>query len=180
MYGLVNKAIRDLVVSNYGEQKWSEICALSDFPDEEFVAMSPYPDELTFALVTNASRVLGADARVILQKFGEYWITYTATEGYGELMNLSGRTISEFLSNMDMLHNRIANVMPELQPPKFVTRNITDRSLELEYHTHRSGLVPMMFGMLHGLGQRFGVECQVEHIHAKEHAGDCDIFRVSW
>lgn len=36
MYGLVNKAIKDLVVNNHGEDKWKEICQLSDFHDEEF------------------------------------------------------------------------------------------------------------------------------------------------
>lgn len=180
MYGLVNKAIRDLVVQNFGEDKWIEICALSDFPDEEFVAMSSYPDQLTFTLVGNASRVLGVDAHIILEKFGEYWITYTATEGYGELMNLSGKSLPEFMSNMDMLHNRIAGIMPALQPPKFVTRNVQSNSLELEYHTHRSGLVPMIHGMVRGLGKRFGVECTVEQIHIKSHETDCDVFRVSW
>lgn len=180
MYGLVNKAIRDLVVENYGEAKWSEICAMSDFPDEEFVAMSPYPDALTYTLVGNAARVLGADAHILLEKFGEYWILYTASEGYGELMNLSGRTLPEFLSNMDMLHSRIAGIMPELQPPKFVTRNIQENSLELEYHTHRAGLVPMMYGLLRGLGKRFNLEVKIEHIHTKASASDCDVFRVSW
>lgn len=180
MYGLVNKALRDLVVENFGSEKWSEICELSDFPDEEFVAMSPYPDELTFTLVGNASRVLGADASVLLDKFGEYWILYTASEGYGELMNLSGKTLPEFLSNMDMLHYRIAGTMPQLRPPKFVTRNITERSLELEYHSHRAGLVPMMFGLLRGLGKRFNLECKIEHIHSKSHEADCDVFLVSW
>lgn len=180
MYGLVNKAIRDLVVENYGQEKWSEICVLSDFPDEEFVAMSPYPDALTYTLIGNASRVLGADANVLLEKFGEYWIMYTASEGYGELMNLSGRSLPEFLANMDMLHNRIAGIMPELQPPKFVTRNIGDCSLELEYHTHRPGLVPMMFGMLRGLGKRFNLDCKVEHIQVKSAESECDVFLVSW
>ena len=72
MYGLVNKAIKDLVVTNHGEDKWKEICRLSDFHDEEFIGMNPYPDKLTYDLVKNASMVLKADAADILEAFGEY------------------------------------------------------------------------------------------------------------
>ena len=60
MYGLVNKAIRDLVVTNHGEDKWKEICRLSDFSDEEFIGMNPYPDKLTYDLVKNSSLVLNS------------------------------------------------------------------------------------------------------------------------
>lgn len=180
MYGLVNKAIKDLVVQLAGEEKWMEICRLSNFPDEEFVAMSPYPDELTYTLVGSASTVLGVDAKTILHKFGEHWILYTASEGYGDLMNLSGQSIAEFLSNMDMLHDRISGLMPSLRPPKFVTKNVTEKSLELEYWSDRKGLVPMLFGLVDGLGKRFGVVTKVEHVHEKQHDGDCHIFAISW
>jgi len=180
MYGLVNKAIRDLVVENYGTEKWSEICRLSDFPDEEFVSMSPYPDALTYTLVGNASKVLGADASVLLEKFGEYWVLYTANEGYGELLNLSGSSLAEFLGNMDMLHSRIAGIMPELQPPKFKTRNLQERSVELEYYSHREGMTPMIHGLVHGLAKRFGHTCTVEQIKERANLEDCHVFRISW
>ncbi|MFM7194279.1 MAG: heme NO-binding domain-containing protein [Bacteroidota bacterium] len=180
MYGLVNKAIRDLIVENFGTEKWSEICRISDFPDEEFVAMSPYPDALTYTLVGNASKVLGADASVLLDKFGEYWVLYTANEGYGDLLSLSGNNLAEFLGNMDMLHNRIAGIMPDLKPPKFRTRNQQDRSIELEYYSHREGLTPMIFGLIRGLGKRFGQECTIEQIQERKSIEDCHVFKISW
>ena len=133
MYGLVNKAIKDLVVTNHGEEIWKEICRLSNFEDEEFVGMNPYPDKLTYDLVKNASHVLKADSAAILEAFGEYWILYTANEGYGDLMDISGSSFVEFLNNMDMLHYRISNIMPELAPPQFTTRNEKENSIELEY-----------------------------------------------
>ena len=36
MYGLVNKAIQDLVTEKFGEDKWQEIKKLSDFEDDVF------------------------------------------------------------------------------------------------------------------------------------------------
>lgn len=180
MYGLVNKAIKDLVVNNHGEEKWKEICRLSDFHDEEFIGMNPYPDKLTYDLVKNASRVLQADAAAILEAFGEYWILYTADEGYGDLMDLTGSSFVEFLSNLDMLHYRINNIMPELAAPQFSTRNETENSVELEYRSHRDGLVPMLYGLIKGLGKRFDLVLQVEQIQEKNDENDCHVFLIKW
>lgn len=180
MYGLVNKAIKDLVVSNHGEDKWREICKLSNFEDEDFVGMNPYPDKLTYDLVKNASQVLRADAAAILEAFGEYWILYTADEGYGDLMDLTGSSFVEFLSNLDMLHYRINNIMPELAAPQFSTRNETANSVELEYRSHREGLVPMLFGLIKGLGKRFNMEVSIEQIQEKNQENDCHVFLINW
>ena len=180
MYGLVNKAIKDLVINNHGEEKWKEICQLSDFHDEEFIGMNPYPDKLTYDLVKNASRVLQADAGAILEAFGEYWILYTADEGYGDLMDLTGSNFVEFLSNLDMLHYRINNIMPELAAPQFSTRNESENSVELEYRSHRAGLVPMLYGLIKGLGKRFDLLVSVEHIQEKNDENDCHVFLIKW
>ena len=85
--------------------------------------------------------VLKADANDILEAFGEYWILYTADEGYGQLLNLSGSNLKEFLGNLNMLHDRITNIMPDLEPPKFTVREIDDNKIELIYESDRDGLV---------------------------------------
>jgi hypothetical protein len=180
MYGLVNKAIKDLVVTRHGEEKWNEICASAGFEEGDFVGMNAYPDSLTYDLVKHASRILTADANDILEAFGEYWITYTAEEGYGYLMELSGDTFPEFLGNLDMLHLRISGIMPHLEPPQFTTRNVLDQSLELEYRSKRPGLTPMLLGLIKGLGKRFGIECTVKQIEFMEENGDCHVFLISW
>ncbi len=180
MYGLVNKAIKDLVINNHGEEKWKEICHLSDHREEDFISMSPYPDKLTFDLVINASKVLDVDANVLLEAFGEYWILYTADEGYGELMEITGSNFVEFLSNLDMLHYRINNIMPELMPPQFSTRNETEHSIELEYRSHRTGMIPMLHGLIKGLGKRFDLIVQVKQIQEKNEENDCSVFLITW
>ena len=180
MYGLVNKAIKDLVVNNHGEDKWKEICKLSNHYEEDFIAMSPYPDTLTFDLVKNAATVLNADPHDLLEAFGEYWILYTADEGYGELMELTGSTFTEFLNNLDMLHYRINNLMPELQAPQFSTRNETLNSIELEYRSKRSGLSPMLIGLIKGLGKRFDMLVSLSCIQEKNEENDCSIYKITW
>ena len=180
MYGLVNKAIKDLVVSNYGNEKWIEICKLTEFHEEEFVGMNSYPDKLTYDLVKNASLVLKADANIILEAFGEYWILYTADEGYGDLMNMTGNSFTEFLDNLDMLHFRINNIMPDLKAPQFTTRNPQEKSIELEYRSNRNGFIPMLYGLIKGLGKRIDMIVTTEQIQEKNDDNDCHVFRITW
>ncbi len=181
MYGLVNKAIQDLVCDKFGEDKWAEIKKLSNFEDDFFIGLQAYPDALTYTLVHNASKVLGADASVVMETFGEYWILYTAKEGYGEMLDLGGDTLSEFLNNLDMLHNRVSNIMPELVAPQFSTRNETEQSIELEYRSKREGMVPMVVGLLRGLGKRFNKEnVVITHIQVKNEINDCHAFKIEW
>jgi hypothetical protein len=180
MYGLVNKAIQDLVIKGYGEEAWIEICRKSGFDEEEFVGLEPYPDSLTYTLVKNVSEKTGMDTSKILEIFGEHWILYTADEGYGDLMNLSGSNFVDFLNNLDLLHERIANIMPKLAPPQFTTRNQGERSIELEYRSEREGFIPMLHGLIKGLGKRFEMEVQVEQIEFKHRGDNCDVFLINW
>jgi hypothetical protein len=181
MYGLVNKAIQDLICEKFGEDKWMEIKKLSGFEDDFFVGLQSYPDSLTYTLVKNASKVLGADASVVMEAFGEYWILYTASEGYGDMLELAGDNFVDFLNNLDMLHNRVAGIMPGLIPPQFSTRNETSNSIELEYRSQREGLTPMVIGLTRGLCKRFELkEYKISHIQQKDSNHDCHVFKIEW
>lgn len=180
MYGLVNKAIKDLVTENHGEETWQKVCDIAEFHEGDFISMSPYPDKLTFTLVGAVCQVLKADAKDVLEAFGEYWILYTANQGYGDLMDLSGKTFVEFLGNLDMLHYRIANMMPELRPPMFTVCNEKPNSVELEYRSHREGLIPMLYGLVRGLGKRFDMRVEIEQIAHKSAEDTPHVFLITW
>ncbi|MCF8278709.1 MAG: heme NO-binding domain-containing protein [Flavobacteriales bacterium] len=180
MYGLVNKAIQDLVIKGHGIDKWTEIKNMAGMEDERFVSLKSYPDKLTYDLVGAASRVLGADANKILEAFGEHWVLYTAEEGYGDMLDFTGSTLVQFLKNLDLLHLRVKNMMPHLQPPKFECIEIAENEIELHYYSEREGFAPMVIGLLNGLGKRFKTELQVEHIEKKQVNGGADRFLVRW
>ena len=101
MYGVVNRAIEQLVVSMKGEAGWRGVCAHAGLSADGFVSMQNYDDDVTFRLVQAVSTRLGLPPEQVLEAFGEYWITYTAEEGYGELMAAGGSHLREFLGNMN-------------------------------------------------------------------------------
>jgi hypothetical protein len=96
-------------------------------------------------------------------------------------MELAGESLTDFLNNLNMLHERINNIMPELVAPQFTTRNESSNTIELEYRSHREGLSPMVIGLLKGLCKRFKKEnFKVSQIETKSVNGNCDVFKIEW
>jgi hypothetical protein len=180
MYGMVNKAVEDLVCSQFGEDAWEQIKAKAGVDVDVFVSNEGYPDTMTYRLVVAASEVLNLPADQILNAFGEWWILKTAREGYGEMMEAGGKTLPEFLINLPNFHTRVTMVYPKLDPPKFEVTDLTERSLRLHYHTHRPGLSQFVVGLLKGLGKMFHTEATVTVLVTREQGADHDEFLVEW
>ncbi len=163
MYGLVNKAVKDLVIANAGEEIWLEIASEAGV-DPIFISMDSYDDKVTYDLVAVASRRLETPAEEILRQFGSHWIRFTATEGYGPLVEMFGGTLAEFLRNLsDDLHGRVAVTMPHLKPPEFFTEEVSPNQFDVHYKSHRPGLSPMVQGLLEGLAERYKTRADVAH-----------------
>ena len=176
MYGLVNKAIEQMVIEGYDEESWEAIKQKAEVDEDLFINMNSYLDDVTHRLVRAASEVLGLSSNAILQAFGEYWILYTAEEGYGELLKASGHNLPDFLENLDTLHARVGLSFPKLQPPSFQCSHQSQEGMHLHYHSRREGLAPMVKGLIHGLGKRFQTDVTIEQVKAKGKTADHDEF----
>jgi len=179
MYGLVNRAIEGLIVDRHGEEVWERILERAGVDEPTFIGLDPYPDELTYSIVAAASEELSVPAESLLEAFGEYWMTYTAKEGYGELLELSGRTFEEFLGNLDPMHARIALMFPDLEPPSFRCSKDSEGVLELHYMSDRPGLAPMVIGLVRGVAARFDERVDIHLVHPNETGVEHDVFRIT-
>jgi hypothetical protein len=181
MYGMINKAIKGLVLDNYNEEIWRSICEKSEFYDYEFAGIKSYPDSLTYKLVESASEILSIKQPLLLEMFGEYWITYTAEKGYGNLMQITGGNFLEFVENLNMLHERLANIMPELKPPIFTSKSLSDTHIELYYKSEREGFTHMVLGLIKGLGKKFNHIINIKIASEyKEEKHNIAVFDVNW
>ena len=180
MYGLVNKAVEDLVITHFGEEKWQAIKSKAGVDEEVFISNESYPDSLTFDLVGAASEVLETPAEEILIAFGEHWVLKTASESYGSMMKAGGRSLREFLLNLPNFHTRVSMIYPDLQPPRFACSEVGDASLKLHYYTHRSGLTNFVVGLVQGLGKYYESPAVCDLKETRDENGECDIFDVSW
>ncbi len=182
MYGMINKAMEEMVVKHHGEKAWSRIKREAKLEVESFISTDPYDDQITYDLVGAASRVLGVAVDDLLVGFGEHWILVTASEGYGGLMHAAGTTFIEFLEHLPHFHDRVRMVFPYLSPPRFELNNVdAERGfLELHYFSHRPGLAYFVVGLMQGLGKMFGTPVRVTHVEMRKSAEDHDVFRVEW
>lgn len=177
MYGLVNRAVEQMVVSNFGEPTWLELCRRADVSPTTFVAQTVYDDAITYRLVATASEMLSVPAEEVLKQFGEFWILFTASEGYGALLSMCGDNLFDFLDGMNEMHARIEGTFHEMRPPHFEMTRMADSMVELHYHSEREGLAPMVVGLLTGLARRFGQTAAIEHVQQRASAGH-DVFRI--
>lgn len=179
MYGLVNRAIEQLVVSVAGAPAWQRVCGRAGVDPDGFLAMQAYDDALTYRLVGSVSEEIGQPPGDVLRAFGEYWILYTADEGYGDLMAAAGSDLRTFLANLDALHARVEAVFPSMVLPHFSVTPHADGSFDVHYRSQRVGLAAMVQGLLVGLAKRFGSQVDVQHIETREGPGGVDVFRVT-
>ena len=140
MYGIVNKAIEELVTENFGAEKWEIIKEKSGIDVEFFISNEGYDDSITYDLAGTIATELKISVGEVLRVFGEWWILRTGKEKYGYLLASGGDSLKDFLVNLPHFHNRVMMIYPNLTPPEFKITDIEARSLHLHYFSKRDGL----------------------------------------
>ena len=174
MYGLVNQAIRDLVLSSFDKATWSSVCQHANVHQDQFLDLKSYPDELTYSLVTAASATLAMPPATVLREFGRHWVKFTSRSGHKEVFDSfpkSREGMSAFLDHLDDMHARIMMAMPDLLPPQIACTDVTETHLRVQYGSSRQGLEPMMIGLLEGLLDFFHVRGAVSLEHSRVEDG---------
>ncbi|MEO0869963.1 MAG: heme NO-binding domain-containing protein [Cyanobacteria bacterium J06642_11] len=180
MYGLINRAIQDMVSEHYGGDIWEKVKLKAEVEESRFLVMHSYPDDMTHRLVKAASDVLHLSSSEIMEAFGRYWVGYTGKAGYKELIEMAGDTLPDFLSNLDELHSRVGVQFPELKPPEFNCHQTNNQDIELHYQSTREGLAPMVRGLLEGVGEHFQQSVQVTHVEDRQAGADHDVCHIRY
>lgn len=178
MYGLVNRAVQELVTRNHGEEVWLRIRQRAQVDTPSFLRLTQYPDEVTYALVGAASAELGAPASDLLREFGRSWIGFAMKEGYRELFMISGKDLRSFLANLDNLHARLGMTFVGMNAPSFVVTDRGQDEMVVRYYSSRPGLAPFVQGLLEGLGPVFGCQVQATIESTRADGQDHDAFHV--
>lgn len=176
MYGLVNQAVKEMVVEGHGEAIWEKIRSEAGVVDV-FVSMDQYPEDITDKLVKAASAILHLSPSDILAGFGQYWVEF-ASRNYDYVLDMSGQDFLAFIKNLNNMHARIGLWMPDLKPPSFLVTDEKPGAFKLQYRSSRSGYAPMVKGLLKGLGERFNTDVTVDHARGANQGLDYEEFIV--
>jgi hypothetical protein len=180
MYGIVNKAIEDLVIANFGQEKWEAIKERSGIDIDFFISSEPYDDDVTFKLAVAVSEEMNMTVGEVLIAFGEWWVIKTTSEKYTGLMQSGGNNLKEFLLNLPNFHNRVMLIYPKLTPPEFKVSDMTENSIQLHYFSQRQGLQEFVRGLVQGLGKMYDTPVTIELMQTRNEGSTHEIFKISW
>ena len=71
MYGIINKAIEELVISNFGKDKWEIILEKSGIEPSFFISNETYDDAITYQLAQTISQEMNMSIDDVMIAFGE-------------------------------------------------------------------------------------------------------------
>lgn len=180
MYGIVNKAIEELVIANFGEEKWEAIKLRSGIDIDYFISSEPYDDAITFQLATAVSQEMEMTLSAVLIAFGEWWVVKTTKEKYGGLMEAGGDNLKQFLINLPLFHNRVMLIYPKLTPPEFKVTHVTENSINLHYLSKREGLQDFVRGLIQGLAIMYSTPVTINLIQTRDEGSSHEIFNIIW
>jgi len=167
MYGMVNQGIKNLVVSNFGQEKWDEICQEAQAEHKDFEMLKTYSDSSTYDFVGAASKVLGVPAEGVLKLYGKYWISFAASHGYEDMLAMFGPDLKTCLINLNHMHSHMGSFMPDIRAPQFNVTVKSEKVLEVVYVSERVGLLPFVEGLFEGLAERYNTKIQLNTIGPK-------------
>lgn len=161
MYGMVNNAIRALVVGQHGGELWARVCDEAGVDSAEFAATMPYDDAISLRLIQQSAAATGVSVEVMLHEIGRYWVQFAARSSFGPLIQFGGAHFEAFLGNLDAMHSKIQASLPELAPPSFNVEPACDGTLVVTYRSSRDGLFPFVEGLFVGLAEHFSQPLEI-------------------
>ena len=180
MYGMVNKAIVQMISEQHGKDVLDHVLAKADIIHSEFIGLEQYEDGVSVAMITAMADISEESPVKVLEDLGEFWIEFARNSDYGDLLAMAGETLPEILTSLDDLHVRVGSSFPNLMPPTFWCTNVSDHSLTLHYASKRSGLSPMVIGLVRGLANMLDIECDVVQSAVKGEGSDHDEFFIQF
>ncbi len=156
MYGMIHRAVRQMVLDDKGEATWAEIERAAGLGPAELISAEVYDDEVTLKLIGATAEILAEPVDELLLAFGRYWISFAERGSFGQVLNFTGTDLISFIGNLDNMHQGVQAVMPEARMPSFKLLDATPGRLLVCYASTRTGLERFVEGLLLGLLDRFG------------------------
>jgi len=180
VYGLVNRAMKEMVTEQFGNEAWIKIIDRDESIPNEFGIFAQYDDFITANIVGNICEDQKINAEDFLVDFGRYWVKYAKKSDYKGILEVFASSPTFLIKSLDSLHTRLTMLFENLSPPSFSTEEprpglilvnySSDRNLPLEYFVK---------GLLVGIFELFDQQCKVNIVSFREE-GEAAVFEVHY
>ena len=122
----------------------------------------------------------GLDPATLLEMFGEQFLLWCQESGYSKTLQLLGRSLQDFLTNLDALHDHLSIIYPQMDAPSFrCTEGLRKSEFLLHYYSDRSGLENIVMGIVKSVAREFyNVEVEMKLLVKKGLDNDHSIFSI--
>lgn len=179
MYGIINVAIENYVLNNYGENTWENVKSRYGTDIDFLLTEQPYNEEVFYKLAVLLAEETGITVDEALFNFGEH-IMKTTREKYSGVLESRGNNLREYLISLPNFHNRIMLIYPNLSPPEFGISNIEDNSICVHYMYKKKGISSFVLGYLNGLILIFKEKATAQWLKTIESGQPQEVFKISW
>lgn len=165
MYGMIHRALRQMVNEQLGEEAWKALEKKLNIGPTELLTAMAYDDALTFAILAEAADRLNLTTDACLFAFGSYWIRYADQGSLASIMNFTGATLPSFIANLGRLHLAVGAAMPGTKLPTFSVLESGEQHMLVEYRSERTGMSEFVRGLFYGLMEKFHVVGTVDIVN---------------
>jgi len=160
MKGSIADCMSKMIIQLKGKEQWEKILETAGLPKTiSFLASQDVDDAAVLKVVGAACKVLGKTTAEIADAFGLYWVRYYAPKIYSNYYkNITSP--KEFLLNMDSVHKKVTETIPNAHPPRFTYEQPNENTLIMNYQSNR-GLIDFLIGLIKGVGIYFNHPVQV-------------------
>eukprot|EP00931_Biecheleriopsis_adriatica_P002344 TRINITY_DN10311_c1_g2_i1.p1 TRINITY_DN10311_c1_g2~~TRINITY_DN10311_c1_g2_i1.p1 ORF type:complete len:621 (+),score=117.95 TRINITY_DN10311_c1_g2_i1:62-1924(+) len=158
MYGFFHIILKDLAVTEAGDNSWTRILSAAGVDASEeanLLDMVMHTDDISYSLMESTWKVLGLDADTALRLFGRHFVRFCLRIGHAAFLKSQGPTLPSFLMNVNSLHTSLERDHPNARFPFLeVVCNELDGSVDLTYLSTRSNLKMLPVGIIEEIGIR--------------------------
>ncbi len=154
MKGVIIKCLQELVEHSASADTWRTVFEDAGLPASRIIlAGGDVPDAEAMAIVKAAMKTLNLTLEQAGDAFGEFWITTYAPRVYGAFFK-TPKNAREFLLQMDSVHKRLTETIPNAKPPRFDPTWKDANTLIMNYNSSR-GMIDFAVGLARGVGKHF-------------------------
>ncbi|KAI6174594.1 hypothetical protein M3Y97_01007800 [Aphelenchoides bicaudatus] len=164
MFGLIHDSLKQMIIQQHGEDFWLTVLQHAGIEAGNEASINEnYPDEVTLSIVGSISVLTRTSCEDIWEAYGEYFVEYVMKSGWDELLRSMSPNLKSFLNNLDSMHYFIDSVAykAKMRGPSFrCEAQSNDDNITLHYLSTRSGLYPIVKGVLKEIARRI-YECDI-------------------
>lgn len=153
MNGLINRSFELFIRDSHGERIWDRLARQARVDPRGFFLLQRSADDITQALVTEASKILGKPADELAEDLGG-WLT--RREPIRRLLRFSGRDYPEFIEAVSEFPGRALMVIDSLQVPDIHVTAHSAAGYEVRIDSDSAFLTMMLAGVLRGMADDYG------------------------